>query len=444
MKSIITSRTVAGLLLLFLLINACGKGGDGGPAPDPCSGVTVNVTGTVTHPSTNGGTNGSVTVSATGGTGFSYKLGSGAYQAGTTFSGLAAGTYTITAKNANGCTGTASFTLNNPADPCSGVTITVSATVTQPTAPATATGAINATAAGSTGFTYSLNGAPFQASGSFTALVAGSYTVTAKDGNGCTGNAVFTLTDPNPCSGVTITLSSTTTNPSSAAATDGSIVATASGGTGPYTYNIGGGAFQSSGNFTGLGAGTFTIGAKDANGCTGNANFTLTAPNPCAGVTIIVSNAVTGNTPCQSANGSLLVSASGGASPYTYNLNSGSYQAGAAFTGLAAGSYTTGAKDANGCVGSSSSTLVPNLPAGPLFIQVRDVLNSNCVTCHNNSLSEGGMNWTVDCNIVNFRDRIKARAVDANPSAMPPTGQIPLSERQKITNWINAGGRFTD
>jgi uncharacterized membrane protein len=54
------------------------------------------------------------------------------------------------------------------------------------------------------------------------------------------------------------------------------------------------------------------------------------------------------------------------------------------------------------------------------------------------------MNWTVDCNIVANKDRIKARAVDASPSAMPPTGLMPASERQKITDWINAGGKFTD
>jgi hypothetical protein len=54
------------------------------------------------------------------------------------------------------------------------------------------------------------------------------------------------------------------------------------------------------------------------------------------------------------------------------------------------------------------------------------------------------MNWTVDCNIVNFKDRIRERAVNGNPSVMPPTGSLPASEKLKITNWINAGGRFTD
>jgi hypothetical protein len=58
--------------------------------------------------------------------------------------------------------------------------------------------------------------------------------------------------------------------------------------------------------------------------------------------------------------------------------------------------------------------------------------------------SQGGINFTVDCNIVLNKDRIKARAIDGNPSIMPPTGALPQADKDKITNWINAGGRFTD
>ncbi|MGB3019339.1 MAG: cytochrome c, partial [Ignavibacteria bacterium] len=99
--------------------------------------------------------------------------------------------------------------------------------------------------------------------------------------------------------------------------------------------------------------------------------------------------------------------------------------------------------DANNCNGTNS-TSVTNLPAGSLFSQVRSVLQANCVSCHSNGIANGGMNFEVDCNIVNNKDRIKARAVDANPSAMPPTGLISAADRQKIVNWVNAGGRFTD
>ncbi len=443
MKKQFTSRINAVILSLILLVYACGKGGGDTNPPDPCNGVTVTVNGTVTNPVAVGGTDGSIAVSATGGSGFTFKLGSGSYQTGTTFSGLAAGTYTITAKNSNGCTGSATFTVSNPPNPCTGVTITVTATTTNPTTVGGTNGSINATAAGSSNYTYSINSGPFQASGNFTGLPAGSYTVVAKDGNGCLGSASFTLVNPNPCAGVTINVTGTTVNPTSSSAADGSINAAATGSTG-FTFNLNGGTYQASGNFTGLTAGSYTVGAKDGNGCTGSSSFTLTAPNPCAGVTITVSNTTVGNTPCQSNNGSLTATASGGTGPYTYSLNNGTFQSSNIFLNLGAGTYTVQAKDANTCNGTSGNTILSNRPAGPLFTEVKAVLQANCSSCHNNTQQEGGMNWSVDCNIVANKDRIKARAVDASPSAMPPTGLLPSTERQKITSWINAGGRFTD
>ncbi len=443
MKKNISSRINAVVFVLVLLVYACGKGGGTDTPADPCNGVTVTVNGTVTNATTIGGTDGSIAVSATGGSGFTFKLGSGAYQSATTFSGLAAGTYTITAKNSSGCTGSATFTISNPPNPCTGVTINVTGTTSNPSTVGGTNGSINASASGSSNFTYSINSGAFQASGNFTGLPAGAYTIVAKDGNGCLGSASFTLADPNPCAGVTITVTGTTANPTSSSAADGSISASAAGSTG-FTFNINGGAYQASGNFAGLTAGSYTVGAKDGNGCTGSSSFTLTAPNPCAGVTITVSNVVVGNTPCQTNNGSITATASGGFGPYTYSLNNGSYQASSLFANLGAGTYTVQARDANSCNGSSGNTVLSNRPAGPLFNDVKAVLQANCVSCHNNTQQEGGMNWMVDCNIVANKDRIKARAVDATPSSMPPTGLLPLSERQKITNWINAGGRFTD
>ncbi len=80
--------------------------------------------------------------------------------------------------------------------------------------------------------------------------------------------------------------------------------------------------------------------------------------------------------------------------------------------------------------------------AGPLFTAVKTLMQANCQSCHNNSIANGGMNWTVDCNIVTNKNRIKARAVDEG--TMPPTGPLPQTEKDKITAWINAGGKFTD
>src|SRR5690606_14160640 len=45
-------------------------------------------------------------------------------------------------------------------------------------------------------FTYSLNGGGFISSGVFSGLADGSYSVTVKDGNGCTTSVSVTLTEP--------------------------------------------------------------------------------------------------------------------------------------------------------------------------------------------------------------------------------------------------------
>lgn len=97
--------------------------------------------------------------------------------------------------------------------------------------------------------------------------------------------------------------------------------------------------------------------------------------------------------------------------------------------------------------GNNTPPPAPPIPgcsgsAGPLFSAVKTMMQANCESCHNNAIANGGMNWTVDCNIVANKGRIKARAVDEG--TMPPTGSLPQSDKDKITAWINAGGRITD
>ena len=95
---------------------------------------------------------------------------------------------------------------------------------------------------------------------------------------------------------------------------------------------------------------------------------------------------------------------------------------------------------------SDESTPTPSASCsgtpGPLFTAVKNMMQANCQSCHNNSIANGGMNWAVDCNIVANKGRIKIRAVEQG--TMPPTGALPQSEKDKITAWINAGGKITD
>ncbi|TBR19982.1 MAG: hypothetical protein EPO57_01575 [Chitinophagaceae bacterium] len=256
-------------------------------------------------------------------------------------------------------------------------------------------------------------------------------------------------TPANPCVGVTITVTGTITNASAVGMSNGSIVASASGGSG-FTFSFNGGAFQASGNFTGLAAGTYTIAAKNSSGCTGSQSFTVNNNDPCASVSFTVGGTVVTATPCVNpANGSITVTTTGGGSGFTYNINGGAFQASATFTSLAVNTYTMGAKESGGCLKTANVT-VSATPPGTLFSAVRAIISNNCTAggCHSGAAPAGGIDFTIDCNIVANKARIKVRAVDnfGTPQQMPPPPNpgLSLADRTAIVNWINAGGLYSN
>lgn len=412
-------------------------------ATDPCAGVTVTVTTTSVQPAT-GLSNGSITATATGGSGFTYSINNSAFQASGTFSNLAAGNYTMTAKNSNGCTGVTTVALGN-SNPCAGVTVTITSTTVNPTV-GQSNGSITATASGGTGFTYSLNSGAFQTSGTFSGLAAGNYTITAKNSNGCTGASTVTLTNIDPCAGITVVITTTQVDPSTGL-TNGSITATATGGSG-FTYSLNNGTFQTSGTFSNLAAGTYTITAKNSNGCVGVKQVILTATSPCTNTNIILTATIVNTTPCVTPanNGSITVTASG-STGFTYNINGGAYQTINVFSSLNAGNYIIAVKDVNGCTKTLSVTVAVIAP-GPLFSQMRTLITTRCSGsgCHMNGTTTAGYNFDADCSIVTKWSQINGACVTYTLKKMPISPQPPLTtaEKQIITNWVNAGHRYTD
>jgi SprB repeat len=412
------------------------------PTPTPvvtCASKNIVVAATITASGPGGASNGSITASATGSTGFTYSIGTGAFQASGAFTNLAAGTYNITAKDDAGCTSVKSFAVT--ATPCP--TVTITAVITPTTNATTANGAINATATGSTGFTYSIGTGAFQATGNFTGLAANTtYQVNAKDVNGCTTTTGFTVTSV-ACP--TITVNTTTTPTASPTATNGSITATASGGLAPYMYSLNGGTFQTSGVFNNLVATTgtvnYTVVARDANTCSSASTVVVVNATPCP--TITFNNVILGSDKCTNNTGSVTINATGGTG-FTYNFNGGPYQASNIFIGFATGSFTMGVKDANGCIMTSTAN-VPVAAAGPKFTAVKNLLAANCVMCHGGANPQSGINFADDCTIVTKSARIKARAVDNIPSVMPQGGPaLSTTDKQKITDWINAGAQHSN
>lgn len=174
--------------------------------------------------------------------------------------------------------------------------------------------------------------------------------------------------------------------------------------------------------------------------------------DPCASVSITVTGTVT-DTDAGLSTGSIAATASG-STGFTFSLNNGAFQGSGTFSNLAKGTYTVTAKDGKGCSKSSAFTIADKAgctgQAGPLFVAVKAVLQTNCAIsgCHSGPNPQNGINFTLDCTIVFLKDRIKVRAVDnaGTPAQMPPPPNPPLSvaDRDKITAWITAGGAFVN
>lgn len=210
-----------------------------------------------------GNTTAVIAVNATGGqASYSYSINGTSYQASNTFSNLGAGTYTIYAQDANGCIGSNTLTITQPA------AIGINAVPTMISCAGLNNGQIFVSASGgSAPLTYSINGTTFASSNTFNGLSAGTYTVTVKDANGCQQTFSTTITEPAPLS---LTCATTVSNGS-----DGTITVTGAGGNLPYTYSMNGTNFYSGSLFSGLSIGVYTIYIKDANGCITNMEVTV-------------------------------------------------------------------------------------------------------------------------------------------------------------------------
>jgi hypothetical protein len=106
-------------------------------------------------------------------------------------------------------------------------------------------------------------------------LAAGTYTVSVTSANGISGTSVATITQPQPLNG-----NVTTTDETSAAANNGSVTASPTGGTAPFTYQWNTGSTANT--IANLDAGTYTVTIKDSRGC----QLVQTATVNTAGTTI--------------------------------------------------------------------------------------------------------------------------------------------------------------
>ena len=185
-------------------------------------------------------------------------------------------------------------------------------------------------------------------------LVPGNYSLTTVDNNGCAATTYFTVAAP-PAINLSVNTVATKCNRN-----DGAINISASGGTAPLQYSIDNGAtYNSLSGFTNLVAGSYTVVVRDANGCTSSQTVNV-APS----VVPVINATPTVNVTCNGgSNGSITINASSGTPPLQYSIDNGAtFQAGNAFSGLAAGSYTVMVTDVYGCT-VTSTVSVTNPPA---------------------------------------------------------------------------------
>lgn len=335
------------------------------------NGSWVDETFTITEPpaliaaadsqnnvSCNGGSNGSAAVTVTGGTGtYTYLWApSGGTNAAT--SGLSAGTYTVTIKDANLCTTTQSFTITEPA------ALVAPKVKTDVSCKTGSNGSATVNVTGGTGaYTYQWapsGGTAATASG----LSAGTYTVTIKDANLCQTTASVTILEP-----TILTAAISKTDILCNQANDGTATVTPSGGTAPYTYSWSpsGGATATA---SGLSPNTYTVTVTDANGCFITETAQITEPTSLS----ITDSHI--NISCKSGNdGTASVAVAGGKGSYTYLwLPSGGTASTA--TSLSPGIYTVTVTDENSC-----STVKSIIITEPDILTVAATAAN--VSCHN-------------------------------------------------------------
>ncbi|HEX8517473.1 MAG TPA: gliding motility-associated C-terminal domain-containing protein [Bacteroidia bacterium] len=331
------------------------------------SATGVNVT-------CNGLSNGSVTATVAGGTGpFTYDWNPGPAPVTTasttnTLPSRPAGTYTVNVTDANGCTATATVTITEPA------VLQANPVPVNVTCFGLCNGSVTAAPTGGTpAYTYVWTGStpgPYAGQGTptITSLCPGTYTVTVTDAQACVSTQSVTITQP-----LQLTIVLTKTNVTCNGACDGTMTATVSDGTAPYSYVWTGStpgpyAGQGTQTITGLCPGTYTVTVTDANGCTRTATTNITQPNVLNAA--LTATSLSCNLDCDA---TITSTVSGGTPGYSFSWFPGG-QTTPSITNQCAGVYTLTVTDANGCTRVVSITI-----SEPTSITL--VTSSSNVTC---------------------------------------------------------------
>lgn len=286
-----------------------------------------------------GGANGAAYASATGGLGpYSFSWNTNPVQTGPTATGLPGGNYTVTVQDQNLCNSSVNVTINEP----NPLVITIDSSNDVTCNGLSDGNAYSSTTGGTSPYSFAWNTSPPQNTANATGMPGGTFDVIVTDSNGCMDTASVTITDPPPVNAAIDSF----TNVTCFGANDG--VAYASGGI-SYSWNTS--PVQTNNTATNLPPGNYQVTVTDAQGCSGNANVTITSP------TQLTVAADSSDATCNQTNGQAWVTASGGTPGYTYSWNTSPVQTTDTAFNLPAGVVVATVTDSNGCFVNTSISI---------------------------------------------------------------------------------------
>jgi len=232
----------------------------------------------------------------------------------------------------------------NVSTPCPSISSTFTTT---PANCGASTGGAQITVTGGTNYSY--NWSNGQTGAALNNVTSGAYSVTVTHSGTC--SQIFQVTVPGSPA---VSLPPPAITQPLCNGAQGTITASPSGGTAPFTYSWSNGA---TGATLSAGAGSYSVTVTDASGCTAQAgNLVLTNPNP-----ILISITNVSSPACGASNGSASAVGTGGTGTLTYQWSNG--QTGQNLSNVSAGTYVVTVTDANNCTNTASAVLTsPNAP----------------------------------------------------------------------------------
>jgi gliding motility-associated-like protein len=289
------------------------------------------------------------------------------------FQNVSAGRHSIHIQTTPDCFADSSFILNtglsnviyqvtNPAD-CSNPDGTIAISASSQSLP----------------ILYSLNGVTTQTTPIFNNLTAGPYTLSITDAGHCEKDTGIILSFQH----IPVFPGEITVDPTICIAKSGSIAISLSGNIPPSSISasLNDGPLQSSLNFPGLDAGSYTLHVNNTNGCRYDSLISI--------VKIIdaepLIQADIQNQQCFTDNGSIHLSVSGANGPYLSSLDNGTYTPSLHYNDLMPSVYTVSIQDKNTCSWDTSFN-VKAYPKVAVTLSV-DSVNPVCTEMNSGSLS---------------------------------------------------------